>query len=237
MKKRALFFMLLFFLCFYLSNVFCVGQKVYAVQQTKGIEILGTKFEFLHGNKIFCFSSGFSAGTALFNFNEGKNLQFQEDWYGAIEYFTEATRLNPAYGEAYFKLAECFYALDEYELALTNLDFASKYIKNRSDVENLKGFCFIGLGDLTKAENIFVTVLKSFPNDVDARFGLAELNILKGRVSGAEKEYKQALSRQNTNKKALLSLALVSDELENNEAANNYINQALKYHSGNPEGH
>ena len=184
---------------------------------------------------IFCFSSGFSAGTALFNFNEGKNLQFQEDWYGAIEYFTEATRLNPAYGEAYFKLAECFYAIDEYELALTNLDFASKYIKNRSDVENLKGFCFIGLGDLTKAENIFVTVLKSFPNDVDARFGLAELNILKGRVSGAEKEYKQALSRQNTNKKALLSLALVSDELGNNGAANNYINQALKYHSGNPE--
>ena len=57
---------------------------------------------------IFCISSGFSAGTALFNFNEGKNLQFQEDWYGAIEYFTEATRLNPAYGEAYFKLAECF---------------------------------------------------------------------------------------------------------------------------------
>ena len=179
----------------------------------------------------FCFA----AKSAAFYFNEGKELQLEEDWYGAIEYFTEATRQNSSYGEAYFKLAECFYAVDEYELALDSLASASKYIKNRSDLVNLEGFCYIGLGDLSKAEEVFSSILVSFPNDIDARFGLAELNILKGRVSGAEKEYKQALSRQNTNKKALLSLALVSNELGNQTATNNYINQALKYHSGNAE--
>lgn len=169
------------------------------------------------------------------SFNNGKECQNQEDWYGAIENYTTALQGNPSYGEAYFKLAECFYAIDEYELAITNLDSASKLIKNRPDIINLRGFCYIGLGKLSEANEIFLSVLKDFPNDVDARFGLAELNILNGRISGAEKEYKQALSRQNTNKKALLSLALVSDELGNFVAANNYINQALKYHSGNPE--
>jgi len=184
---------------------------------------------------MFCFSFAFSANNATYYFNKGDELQKEENWYEAIENFTEATRKNPSYGEAYFRLAECFYATDEYQLAISYLDTASKYLKNRSDVENLRGFCEIGLGNLVEAENIFSTVLKTFPNDVDARFGLAELNILKGRISGAEKEYKQALSRQNTNKKALLSLALVSDDLNNSEATNSYINQALKYHSGSPE--
>ena len=186
---------------------------------------------------IFCGGFLFAAKNASYYFNEGKKMQLAEDWYGAIECFSESTRLNSSYGEAYFKLAECFYAVDEYELSLENLDLASKYLRNRSDLENLRGFCYIGLGDLLEAEKYFSAVLQSFPNDIDARFGLAELNILKGRVSGAEKEYKQALSRQNTNKKALLSLALVSDELGNQNATNTYINQALKYHSGNPEAY
>lgn len=183
---------------------------------------------------IFC-GSIFFAQSASFYFNEGKSLQLAEDWYGAIEYFTEATRKNTSYGEAFFALAECFYAVDEYELSLSYLDSASTFLKNRADIMNLRGFCNIGLGNLGEAENIFASVLKSFPNDIDARFGLAELNILKGRISGAEKEYKQALSRQNTNKKALLSLALISDEMGNKEATQSYLNQALKYHSGNPE--
>ena len=184
---------------------------------------------------LFFFNSVYCANSVSFYFNQGKKLQEQQDWYGAIENYTEVISQNSAYGEAYFKLAECFYAIDEYEIALSYLDSASKYLKNRNDLEDLKGFCYIGLGELVTAEKIFISVLSRFPNDIDARFGLAELNILKGRVSGAEKEYKQALSRQNTNKKALLSLALVSDELNNQNAANDYINQALKYHSGNAE--
>ena len=88
-----------------------------------------------------CGGFSFAAKSAAFYFNEGKELQLEEDWYGAIEYFTEATRQNSSYGEAYFKLAECFYAVDEYELALDSLASASKYIKNRSDLVHLEGFC------------------------------------------------------------------------------------------------
>ena len=86
---------------------------------------------------FFCGGFIFAAKNASYYFNEGKNLQLAEDWYGAIECFSESTRLNPSYGEAYFKLAECFYAVDEYELSLQNLDLASKYLRNRADLENL----------------------------------------------------------------------------------------------------
>ena len=122
---------------------------------------------------FFCGGFIFAAKNASYYFNEGKNLQLAEDWYGAIECFSESTRLNPSYGEAYFKLAECFYAVDEYELSLQNLDLASKYLRNRADLENLRGFSYIGLGDLVEAEKIFSAILQSYPNDIVAIYSLS----------------------------------------------------------------
>ena len=47
----------------------------------------------------------------------------------------------------------------------------------------------------------------------------------------------EALKRQNTNRKALLSLALVNAERGQSETAESYLRQALSYYSGEPEVH
>ena len=171
------------------------------------------------------------------SFERARMLQDRQDWYGASESYQEALQYNPDYGEAWLGLAQCTYETGEYSLTITYLEKAALYAKDRTAILNLKGFALIGLGRTDEAEAVFQEVLNLYPNDVDARFGLAELDIFYGRISGAEQLYQDALKRQTTNRRALLSLALVSEELGKLDAARIYIDQALRYHSGEAEVH
>jgi len=166
---------------------------------------------------------------------EGKSFQDREDWYRAIESYQEALRENPSYNLVYEGLAECFYALGEYEQALDQVIKAESYKKNDPVLLNLQAFILVGLGSLDEASAIFSRVLASWPNDISARFGIAEIDISAGRVSAASSQYLDALRRFPDNRKALLSLALVSKESGNNAAARDYLTKAMQYHGDNPQ--
>ncbi len=170
-------------------------------------------------------------------FNEGVQAQDDEDWYTASQNFLEAVQANPSYGDAWLHLAQCTYQLGQYDLALQYLDTAERYERGNTALQNLRGVCFIALGRLSDARNTFNAVLKAMPNDVDSRFGLAELELMNGRISGAEGQFLEALKRDPANRKALLSLAFVSAELGKNSAAQNYMNQAMRFYSGEAEVH
>ena len=170
-------------------------------------------------------------------FNDGLEAQNNENWYKAAESYQEALQKNPAYADAWFNLASCTYQIGEYDLALSHLQSAEKYSRSYSKVQNLKGMIYIALGRFDEARLIFGEILKKYPNDVDARFGLAELDLFAGSLSGAEKYYLEALDRQRTNRNALLSLALVSMEKGNWDTARTYINTALRVHSGDAAVH
>ncbi len=179
----------------------------------------------------FVLFSGLYAQTALDLYTKGTDAQEREDWYSATEFYLEALERNPAYGEAWLSLAECSYELDQYDLALSYAEKASLYIKNRVDIPNIKGFSLIGLGRLEEARQIFLETLAHQPNDIDARFGLAQLDLFYGKFSGAEQYFLDALKRETSNKKALLSLALIADETGDTQKAQEYIKQAIKYHN------
>ena len=183
---------------------------------------------------VFAFSE--SVG-ALKYFEAGVQKQNVEDYYGASEDFQQALQVNSSYGEAWFHLSEVTYALGDYSLALTYLEEADKYAKNRSDIQNQKGLILIALGRLDEARTVFNEILKKYPNDIDSRFGLAELDLFTGSFIGAKNQYEDALKRQGNNRKALLSLALISEEMGNHDTARKYIEQALRFHSGEAEVH
>lgn len=166
---------------------------------------------------------------------EGKSFQDQEDWYRAIESYQEALRENPSYNVVYQGLAECFYALGEYEQALDQVVKAETFKKNDPLLLNIHAFILVGLGSLDEASAIFNRVLAAWPNDISARFGIAEIDISAGRVSAASSQYLDALRRFPENRKALLSLALVSKESGNNVAARDYLEKALQFHGDNPQ--
>lgn len=186
---------------------------------------------------LFCLTISFSFAnnSALDYYNAGRNFQQRENFARAIEYYQESLLINPDYADAWIGLAECAYEMDEYSRALTCLEAANKYYKYNLKIQRLKGFCLIGLGDLEKANSVFEDILKKFPNDIEAIFGVAQLQAFDGRISSAEKYYTQALTREASSKKALLSLALISLKLGKYEQADNFINQAIYYHHNTPE--
>lgn len=170
-------------------------------------------------------------------YNEAVELQNEESWYTASQYFIEVVNSNPAFSDAWFRLADCSYHLGEFDLAFQYLESAEKYEKNKSEIKNLKGMILLALGRTEDARQIFNEVLKQYPNDIDAHFGLAEIELYDGKFSGAENQYAEALKRQNTNRKALLSLALVCAETKRYPQSEKYLRQAMQYYSGEPEVH
>ena len=196
-------------------------------------------------SKFFAFFLVFSLGFSVFSenlgalkfFERGVQKQDIEDYYGASEDFQQAIQANKSYGEAWFHLSQVTYAIGDYSLALTYLEKADKYAKNRNDIQNLRGLILIALGRLDEARSVFNDILKKYPNDINSRFGLAELDLFTGSFIGAKNQYEDALKRQGNNRKALLSLALISSELGNHDTARKYIEQALRYHSGESEVH
>lgn len=170
-------------------------------------------------------------------YNQALSYFEDEDYYTASQYFLEVVTINPAYSDAWFNLARCSYQLGEYDLAFRYLESAEKFEKNNSKIQNLKGMILLALGNLDEAKIIFESVLKHFPNDVDAHFGLAEIELFDGKYSGAENQYVEALKRQSTNRKALLSLALICAQTNRYDVAQNYLHQAMQFYSGEAEVH
>ncbi len=181
------------------------------------------------------FSSIAVFGDAITQYDAGKAYQDAENWYRAIESYQEALRDNPSFNKAYQGLAESFYALGEYDQALDFTAKAESYRKNDPVLLDLRGFILIGLGRLDEASKAFNGVLSAWPNDIEARFGLAEIDVCAGKVSAAADEYLGALQRNPQNRKALLSLAIISRENGNAAAARDYIAKALRYHGDNPQ--
>ena len=186
---------------------------------------------------LSAFSFGQNSKSAAYLFEEGRNYQDERDWWNASEKYQEALKINPSYTDAWYRLAQCVYQMDQSEAALEYLQNAKKYAPGRSDILNLEGMAMISLGRLDEAQKIFEGIQKKYPNDIDSRFGLAELNLFKGRVSGAESLYADALKRNPGNAKALLSLALISAELGKERQAETFVNQAIQAHAENPQAH
>lgn len=175
--------------------------------------------------------------TATQLYEKGLVEQNKDNYYLASEFYMEAVKKNPVYFQAWVQLATCTYQLGEYDLALSYILNAEKFNLQDSYLQNLKGMCYLSLREYKNAEDVFNNVLKIYPNDVNARFGLAELDLLNGKISGAENKYLQALKREFSNRKALLSLAILALQNKNTALSDNYINQALRLYSGDENVH
>lgn len=154
-----------------------------------------------------------------------------EDWFGAIELYLAALKLNPAYTDAVQGLAESYYALEEYGQALTRVTEARRLKGDDPALLSMEAFIRIGLGDSAKAAELFRAVLARLPNDLEARFGLALLDLRSGRSTDARVRLLESLRISPRNARALLSLALISSDAGRSRDAETYIESALRYHS------
>ncbi|HEC61789.1 MAG TPA: tetratricopeptide repeat protein, partial [bacterium] len=170
-------------------------------------------------------------------YTEGLSAQVQRNYTRAVELFRASLRVNPNYLEALVGLAESFYALEEYDESLIYVERANRFASRRLDLMILEGRIHLSLNDLNRAQDQFMMVVGLEKNNLEAQFGLAELDIALGRTQNAILRYQATLKIQPKNKKALLSLSLLSESQGANGAAESYLEQALKFHSGDPQVH
>ncbi|MBN2441450.1 MAG: tetratricopeptide repeat protein [Spirochaetales bacterium] len=170
-------------------------------------------------------------------FVNGHKAQVLGEYYKAIELYKASLALNQDYASPMKGLAECFYYLDEYEEALSYVQKSKKYDKTNLDLYNLEGMIQIGRGEFDLARSEFEYVLKIEPHNIDAQFGLAELDIAHGKKREAAKKFMETLRNSPNNRTALLELAGIYEDLGEYETAKSYLELALKYHSEDPWVH
>ncbi|HUX36603.1 MAG TPA: tetratricopeptide repeat protein [Rectinemataceae bacterium] len=156
---------------------------------------------------------------------------FSEDWYGAIDDYMSALRINPSYGDAMVGLAQCYYQLGEYEQALAYASRAEPFRRGDQALLDLEGYIRAGLGELSSARSRFETVLSSTPNDLDARFGLALLDLAEGKKTEAKARFEDSLRIAPLDARSLASLALLALDQTRAADAAALVERALAAHA------
>lgn len=168
-------------------------------------------------------------------YNSGLALMATGETYRAVDAFTEAVAINPAYGDAWAMLARCQYELGEYERAVSFIQESYKFGPRTPSLVTLEAFGAIGLGKLAEARTLFDEALARRPNDRDARFGLALLDLSTGRPVDAKARLAASLKTAPGDPRALLSLALISKAEGRVEETAAYLAEALRWTSGDAD--
>ncbi|MDR2495004.1 MAG: tetratricopeptide repeat protein, partial [Spirochaetaceae bacterium] len=163
-------------------------------------------------------------------YDKGRLSILEEDWYAASESLLECLRLNPAHAEGTAALAECYYALGEFDQALSWTRKARSLARSNLSLANLEAFSLIGLGRLTEAASVIADVLTREPYNKEALFAASELDIARGRHGDAVTRYREAVRRYPDDRRLLISLALVLGSLGETENARTYIERAIAQH-------
>jgi tetratricopeptide (TPR) repeat protein len=167
----------------------------------------------------------------------GDRAQAEESYARAVELYKGALSANRSYLRPLVGLAESYFALEEYEEALRHAQEARSLARSDTAIMNLEARIRIGMGDLGEAARLFAEVVAREPNNLDARFGQAELDVAAGRTQQAATRYLQSLQTVPNNKRALVSLAYLYDDLGQPEVAARYVDLALRFHMDDAEVH
>ncbi len=164
----------------------------------------------------------------------GDDAMRRGDLYRAIDYFKESLRYNPDYVEPLHGLAEVFFRIGEYREAQRYVEQAVALAKRNSEIAALQGRIYTGLNEFEEAGEVFASILRREPNNLDAQFGIAELEVARGRSRNALEVYLRALHSYPRNKRGLLSAAILYETQDNYREARELIKTAVRYYPNDP---
>ena len=171
----------------------------------------------------------------LFSLNsEGDNLILEGEYYSAIEKYKAVLEINPDYIHSVKGLAQAYYYLGEYDEAYKQVVLARKYDKNNIELLSLEGKILLGKGEINKADEIFRTIKKKEPNNINAYFGFAETALLTGRFTESRNNYIDILTISPSNRKALLSIIILLDYQKQYSESEKYVSEALRIYNTDP---
>lgn len=175
-----------------------------------------------------------SAQNARDRFEAAESAADAQDYTAAVQYYRDAIDLNPGYREAWQGLAVAYRELDELDEALDAVRQARRLGERDTSIIALEGDILLLRGLLDEARTAFERVLEIEPNNVDARIGLAELDLADDRRTRAIEAYLDVLDLEPQSRRALLALAVLYDDRGDSEAAERYLSLSLEFHPRDP---
>lgn len=167
-------------------------------------------------------------------YEQGRREQLRGTYYRAIELYKDSLSYNAFYVKPMIGLAESFYAIGQNDEALNHVIRAQRFDRNNLSLINLEGNIRTELGQLQEARGLFERVLSIEPHNLDAKFGLARLDLADGRKRQAAARFQEALRSSPENIRVLLRLAMLYEELGDGQSSAIYLDQALNFHSNDP---
>ncbi|MEL7234204.1 MAG: tetratricopeptide repeat protein, partial [Chloroflexota bacterium] len=95
----------------------------------------------------------------------------------ALEDFSEATRLDPEYAEAYLVLAQVYSALGQGSQALANYDAAIEIEPENADYVYARGLLHYNMGNLEEALADYDAAIEIDPDNADYYFSRAQVEV------------------------------------------------------------
>lgn len=177
------------------------------------------------------------AQTALESYTKGQQSFQRDDYWGAVDQYRQALKVNPRYLDAFQGLAESFFALGEYDEAGLQIQEALKLGKLSASVNNLQGRILLGQMKLEEALAVFQGVLTREPKNQGAQFGLAEYQVMKGRLELATSQFEVLRRGDPASLRALLSLMYVASARGDRTTFDRVSSDALRQYSSDPRVH
>ncbi|MCL2520289.1 MAG: tetratricopeptide repeat protein [Spirochaetaceae bacterium] len=169
------------------------------------------------------------AQSAIIYYEQGQNAFSAQNYFEAAENFRSALAINPSYASALLALAAANFYLGEYHEAISQLN-AHDRLSRSVQAQTLRGRSYVALGRGDEARAIFEQVLAQQPNNLDALFGMTEVQLLAGRIDIAINDITNLLRIVPDNRRALLSLTLLYSQQGDARQAELFLNQALFYY-------
>lgn len=144
---------------------------------------------------------------------EGTHLQQKGHYREALEKYNTAVEMNATYDQAYFKMAQTYFALKEYRKCIAKCDLAlnQKGTEYTAEANQLKGNALYALGEYGSANAAYELSLQTA--DSYLTYYLLARSQYKGKqTEAAEENLSEALKRKSTHAESHLLLAKIMEE-------------------------
>ncbi len=182
---------------------------------------------------LLCSSTSVFAQTATQDFQKGQQAFEQGDSWQAIAEYRRALDINPHYFDALQGMAQAYFSLGTYEEASRYVEKALHLGRLSVSLRLLRGRILLGQGKLEEALAIFRDVQAQDPQNRGARFGIAEYEVMKGRLGYAGRLFNQLRREDPSDLRAELSVMYLAEEQNDQLTFEQAFQDALEYHSAN----
>ncbi len=123
----------------------------------------------------------------------GSVLADRGDYSGALPYYEEATKINPAYAQARSNLGIALFKLGKVEEAMKCYREALRLSPDYSEAHYNLGVALFSLGRLEEAISSYRDALQANPDNANASYNLAIALATAGRTREAVEQYQETL--------------------------------------------